>query len=120
MDLKLRLLILMLGISMVGLDIYLLQRHKIGKKFSLVLISGLFFTVIFSVFPKFIDVIAVWIGIEYPPALFFLIVIWVLLVMTIFQSVQIQKLQIEVKELTQFVVLENDKANETNKSRRDK
>lgn len=112
MEFKLRIFILILGISMVSLDIYLLQRHKIGKKFSLVLIGGLFFTVVFSVFPKLLDILALWIGIEYPPALFFLIMIIALLVMTIFQSIQIQKLQIEVKELTQYVVLENDKLNE--------
>lgn len=120
MGVKLRLFILLLGIFMVSLDIYLLQRHKIGKKFSLVLISGLFFTVVFSFFPKFLDILASWIGIEYPPALFFLIMIWVLLVMTIFQSVQIQKLQMEVKELTQYVVLENDKVNENCKDKSEK
>jgi hypothetical protein len=60
---------------------------------------------VLSIRPKWLDVVADWAGVDYPPSLLFLCSFIVLLIVSLYQSMQISQLHAKMKELSQAVAL---------------
>lgn len=105
MSLALKILILCCGLLVVGIVIYLLVQRKINERQSLFWIFGSVIILILSVMPKSLDVFASFFHVDYPPVLLFLFAILILLVITLYQSIQISMLQSHLRELTQYIAV---------------
>lgn len=68
-------------------------------------IIGSFVILILSLIPEALQVVADFIGIDYPPSLLFLLSILILLYIVFKHSVQISLLNDRIKELTQHIAL---------------
>ncbi|WP_274364172.1 DUF2304 domain-containing protein [Paenibacillus thermotolerans] len=105
----LRIIILMSGLSISWFVLMLLIRKKINEKNTLVWLIGVFAVILLSVNPNFLDTVAAWVGVDYPPSLLFLCAFIVLLIIALYQSVQISQLYDKLKEISQFVALQEKK-----------
>jgi hypothetical protein len=81
----------------------LLVRRKINERNSLVWLTGAILIMIISLNPDLLDWIARQVGVDYPPSLLFLFSILVLLVIVLYQSIQISMLNEKVKVLAQHI-----------------
>ncbi len=115
MSLYLRLLIIVIGFSFSFFIIYLLVKKKINENISIYWLFGSVLIFAFSVFPELLDNIAKFIGVDYPPALMFLIATVILFIISMYQSVHISSLENRLKELTQQFAIEKLKNNESTK-----
>lgn len=102
----LRIIILLLGLSISWFVLLLLIRKKINEKNTIVWLVGVFIVIVLSVNPQMLDVAAAWVGVDYPPSLLFLCAFIVLLIIALYQSVQISQLYDKLKEVSQFVALQ--------------
>jgi hypothetical protein len=82
-----------------------LTKRKINEKNSLYYIGGIFVIIILAFVPGILDNAAKLLGIDYPPALIFLISTLVLLYLVLKQSAQISELDDKVRELAQRMSL---------------
>lgn len=105
MSVVLRMIILLLGASFTITVLYLLIKKRINEKSSLLWLIGSIGVLFISLQPKVLDVLAEFIGIDYPPTLLFLMAVIVLLFINLFHSVQITILSYQLKELTQYVII---------------
>jgi len=101
----LRLFVFGCGIVYTLAVVWLLLKNKINERNSIVWIFATFAILLFSAFPQFIDVIADWVKISYPPALVFLFSTLIMLLLVLHQSMQISALNDKLKELAQRVAL---------------
>jgi hypothetical protein len=67
---------------------------------------GAIIILILSTIPEILAVIANLVGVDYPPALLFLIAILVILAIILYQSIQISILQERLRELTQQISID--------------
>lgn len=109
MGTSLKLLILIFGMTFAGSVIYLLVKKRISERNSLLWIFGVICTFTLSVFPRLLDIIARFVGIEYPPTLLFLLSILILLLICLYHSIQISVMNDRLKQLTQQVALNSIK-----------
>ncbi len=93
------------GIIFFVLVILLLLKNQINERYSVVWLAVATGILLISSYPVFIDKVAVWLGIDYPPALLFLFSTLVLLLGNLYQSIQISKLNQKIIDLTQFIAL---------------
>ncbi|PKM87984.1 MAG: hypothetical protein CVU87_08545 [Firmicutes bacterium HGW-Firmicutes-12] len=98
--------IIVLGLIFVGVIILLLVKRKINERHSLFWLFGAIIILILSTIPEILAVIANLVGVDYPPALLFLIAILVILAITLYQSIQISILQERLRELTQQIAID--------------
>lgn len=103
------------GISLCVWVIMLLVRKKINERNTLVWISGVIAVLLLSANPEWLNVAADWTGVSYPPSLLFLCSFIVLLIMTLYQSIQISQLYAKLKDVSQAIALLN-KEDETNRN----
>lgn len=83
----------------------LLTRRKINEKNTLYWLGGLLLILLIAVLPGTLDKAAVLLGIDYPPALLFLLTNLILLYLVLKQAAQISELDDKVRELGQLVSL---------------
>jgi hypothetical protein len=81
----------------------LLVKRKINERNSLVWLTGVVLIMIISLNPDLLDWIARKVGVDYPPSLLFLFSILILLVIALYQSIQISMLNEKVKVLAQHI-----------------
>jgi hypothetical protein len=112
MQVTLRVFIFVLGTIFTLTVVRLLIKKSISERNSLLWLLGTAVIFILSIYPKIIDKIAYAIGVEYPPTLLFLLGIIILLFITLFHSIQISILNSQVKELTQYIAINNFLAKE--------
>jgi hypothetical protein len=86
--------------------LYLLIKNMLNEKISLLWLFGSLVVFIISIFPSKLDELAHAIGIDYPPSLLFLLSILLLLFICLYHSVQISILNQQIKELTQYISIE--------------
>jgi hypothetical protein len=105
MNIILQLVILGIGLSLCIWVIMLLASKKINERNSIIFVGGIILVLILSVNPNLLDVVANWAGVSYPPSLLFLCAFIVLLIITVYQSIQISQLYDKIKEISQSVAL---------------
>lgn len=115
---SLKIIILCIGLMLCWVVIMLLVRKKINERNTLVWLFGVLLVFILSINPEWLDVVAVWAGVDYPPSLLFLCSFIVLLVIALYQSIQISQLYAKIKELSQYVALQQ-RDHEQGKDNRD-
>lgn len=100
-------ILLLLGAVFVVTVIYLLVKRRINERNSFLWLAGALVIVLFSTMPEILEVIAVLAGVDYPPALLFLVSILVILFILLHQSIQISILQEKCRELSQLLAIIN-------------
>jgi len=88
--------------------IRLLIKNKIGERNSVIWLGGLLVIFFLSINPTLFDKSAKWLGISYPPSLFFFLSSLTLLTFTLYQTVQITKLTKKIKDISQYLALSSD------------
>jgi len=95
------------GLLYLVFVVSLLVKKKISELNTLVWIGTTAIILILSANTRWLDRLAELVGVGYPPSLLFLFSVLVLLLLTLYQSVQISVLQEKVKDLSQFIALEH-------------
>lgn len=103
--------ILCIGLSLCIWVVTLLARKKINERNTIVWIGGVILVLILSINPEWLDVVASWAGVSYPPSLLFLCSFIVLLIITLYQSIQISHLYARIKNISQSIALQNEHSN---------
>ena len=101
----LNLFVLVVGLTFCGIVFSLLIRKRINEKNTLVWLGSAVLIFILSVNPALLDRAASWLGVEYPPTLLFLLSLIVLMMLNLYQSIQISALHDKMKELSQYIAL---------------
>jgi hypothetical protein len=107
----LKIIIFCIGLSLCIWVITLLARNKINERNTMVWIGGLILVFILSINPEWLDVVASWAGVSYGPSLLFLCSFIVLLIITLYQSIQISNLYARIKEISQTIALQGERTN---------
>jgi hypothetical protein len=102
----LEIIIFCIGLSLCIWVVTLLARKKINERNTLVWIGGVIVVLILSTNPEWLDVMANWAGVSYPPSLLFLCSFIVLLIITLYQSIQISHLYARIKDISQAIALQ--------------
>lgn len=105
MDYNLKWFILICGITFSCAIIRLLLRKKISARNSVAWLLSAAAILIVSANPGWFDRLAGLLGVSYPPSLLFLFSTLVLLVIVLYQSMQISVLNEKLRQLTQHVAL---------------
>ncbi|KRE47918.1 DUF2304 domain-containing protein [Paenibacillus sp. Soil522] len=105
MDYHLKWFILLCGITFSGAIIRLLLRKKISARNSVAWMLSVAVILILSANPGWFDRLARLLGVSYPPSLLFLFSTLVLLVIVLYQSMQISVLNEKLRQLAQHVAL---------------
>ncbi|MGZ4032530.1 MAG: DUF2304 domain-containing protein, partial [Tumebacillaceae bacterium] len=106
MNTVLKLFLLACGIGFAFTVLYLLTKKKISEWNVIVWMSGAVAILIISARPEWVDWAAKQVGISYPPSLLFLFSTLVLLVVVLYQSMQISTLQSKVRQIAQAVAIQ--------------
>lgn len=114
MNSVLGLFILACGIGFTLTVVFLLLKKKISERNSLAWLAGSVTILILSADPSLLDAAAEKLGIHYPPTLLFLFATLILLIMVLYQSIQISELNEKLRQLAQQVSLQ-----QTREARRD-
>jgi hypothetical protein len=101
----LKVVIFVCGMLFTFTIIMFLVKRKINERNTLVWLSGCFVILILSTMPDTFDRLAVLVGVKYPPSLLFLISTLVILIIVLYQSIQISMLTEKLKELAQNVAV---------------
>jgi hypothetical protein len=102
-----KIIIFLMGLGIAGSVLMLLVNKKISERNTLAWYGGVVVILILSVNPLLLDKLATIVGVDYPPSLLFLITVLILLVQTLYQSIQISALNDKLKELSQFIALQH-------------
>ncbi|HTG70672.1 MAG TPA: DUF2304 domain-containing protein [Candidatus Udaeobacter sp.] len=105
MDYNLKWFILLCGITFSGAIIRLLLRKRISSRNSVAWLLSVAVILILSANPGWFDRLAGLLGVSYPPSLLFLFSTLVLLVIVLYQSMQISVLNEKLRQLAQHVAL---------------
>lgn len=106
MNAILKLFILAIGLSFACFVVYLLVKKKISEWNVIVWLTSAVVILLIAARPEWVDWAAKKVGISYPPSLLFLISTLILLVLVLFQSIQISSLQSKVRQIAQAVAMQ--------------
>ena len=101
----LRLTVLVLGVLFTLLSIYLLVKKKVSERITLLWFLGSILILALASAPQMLNWAAHAVGVDYPPALLFLVSTLVLFALVLYQSIQISILSEKVKEQGQVLAL---------------
>ncbi|HOV79240.1 MAG TPA: DUF2304 domain-containing protein [Bacillota bacterium] len=101
----LRVFILVLGVVFAIGVVFLLVRRRINERNSLPWLAGALAVLVFSAAPELLDFLARVAGVDYPPALLFLLSTLIILFILLHQSIQISVLQDKCRELAQLLAV---------------
>ncbi|MCY9664238.1 DUF2304 domain-containing protein [Paenibacillus alginolyticus] len=101
----LKLILLACGLGFGTVVVRLLLKKKISERNSIAWMSAAILILILSAFPEMVDKLAQMVHVSYPPSLIFLFSTLVLLLLVLFQSIQISILNEKIKELAQRIAL---------------
>jgi hypothetical protein len=105
----LHLFVLLIGLIFCGSVLMLLVRKKISEKNMFVWLTSAVIILLLSVNPHLLDKLAGLVGVDYPPSLLFLLSLIVLLLLNLYQSIQISILNDKIKELSQYIAVRDAK-----------
>lgn len=106
MRFELRVTILLVAIFFLSYVISLLLKRKILERNALFYIFTVVSFGVLAIFPDLLDTLAAVAGIDYPPALLFMLGNVILLMITIYQSIQISVLEKHVRELSEISAIQ--------------
>lgn len=109
MSIVLKMFLLISGLVFSLIAFALLLKRRINEFHSIVWLLCLGAILTISANPEWIDHVAYSLNIDYPPSLLFLLSNLVLLLLVLYQSVQISKLNEKVKQLAQHISLQEVK-----------
>ncbi|MFA4885252.1 MAG: DUF2304 domain-containing protein [Desulfotomaculaceae bacterium] len=116
----LKLFILVLGVVFVVAVVFLLVKRRINERNSLPWLAGSLVILVLSAVPELLDFLARITGIDYPPALLFLLATLIILFILLYQSIQISVLQDKCRELAQHLAIINSSGEKTVHEKRGK
>lgn len=93
------------GVLLVGFILYHTLKKNLLEKESLIWLLVCIPILVFAFYPKSMIVISQWLGITYPPSLFFFVTIAVLFIIVLRLNIQLSKLKRQVTVLTQHVAI---------------
>jgi hypothetical protein len=102
----LKLFLLACGLSFAFFVVYLLYKKKINEWNVIVWLASAVAILLISARPEWVDWAARSLGISYPPSLLFLFSTLILLVLVLYQSIQISSLQSKVRQIAQAVAIQ--------------
>lgn len=102
----LKLFVLACGVTFSLTVLYLLIKKKISEWSVITWLTGVVVILLISANPEWVDKLARAVGISYPPSLLFLFSTLILLVLVLYQSIQISSLQNKVRQIAQHVALQ--------------
>lgn len=105
MQLILRIFVASLGVLFSFIIFYFLIKRRINERNSLLWFFGALVILGLSLMPKNFDKISHWLGVDYPPALLYLVAILAVLMILLHQSIIITELQKKSIELAQALAL---------------
>lgn len=97
--------------------IRLLLKNKIGEKNSVIWLGASLLIFLIAGNPALLDKTASWVGIDYPPSLLFLLSTLVLLLFSLYQTVQITKLSNKIKDISQYLALNHKEEQQHEKAK---
>jgi hypothetical protein len=106
MSVILKIFLLSCGLVFLFTVINLLIKKKISEWNVIIWLSGAVAILLLSANPEWVDWAAQKLGISYPPSLLFLFSTLVLLVIVLYQSMQISALQSRVRQIVQHVAVQ--------------
>lgn len=110
---------ILLGLISITYVYKKVKKNSFSEKESFFWMFGAIVVLIMSIFPKLIDIVSIFLGIEYPPSLLFLLSTLFLIYMVFRQSQDISQLNSKVKELAQRnAILDNDLRNNRNETKK--
>jgi hypothetical protein len=112
----LHLFLILCAVSFCTIVIYLIIKHKISERSSVIWLGGSFIILLFAGEYKIVDKLALWLRIDYPPSLIFLLSSLILLLSNLYQSIQITKLNEKIKDLSQYLALKEEVEYQKNRS----
>lgn len=101
MHLSIRIFVFIVGLLFTSSIVRLLLAKKITERYSIFWFVGAIFILILSILPNFLDQIAAFLKIDYPPTILFLVAILLLFWLNLYNSIQITLLRRQIVELTQ-------------------
>lgn len=104
---------IVLSILIIFYMIFSIRKNKLGISNSFVWIVFCIILLILSIFPKSIDFVADFIGIEYPPALFLTICVVVLAIRDFNYSKELEDQKKKIIELEQHIAIMESEKNES-------
>lgn len=117
MSSELKIFLLVCGLAFLFVVMNLLLKRKISEWNSISWFTAAIVILIVSANPSLVDWAAEKLGISYPPSLLFLFSTLVLLVLVLYQSMQISMLQNKIRQLAQHVSIQNRRENEPEEGR---
>ena len=105
MELRARLFAVLLGIAVLLLVLNLVRTRKLKEEFALLWLLTAVVLVLTPLFIDYLDMIAYALGIEYPPALIFLLAIISLLLILFQFSLRISRFSEQIKVMVQELAL---------------
>lgn len=107
MGIELKFIMFLLGIVFVTTVVKLLVKRKINERNSFLWLAGALVILTLSTIPDILQILARVAGVDYPPALLFLLSTLVILFILLHQSIQISILQDKCRELGQHLAIIN-------------
>lgn len=105
MDLKARLFILTLSLILLGFVLNLVRKKRIRIEYSILWLFVSFIIVLVSIWSDLADQLAYFMGIYYPPALFFLIAIIFFILLMLHFSIEMTRMKDQIKTIVQELSL---------------
>jgi len=104
-----QILVIVVGALCLGFILRLVRRRELRGKYSLLWLAAGFFVVIGAFVPGLLDDLADWLGVQYPPAILFMIAIAFLLLVLVHLSWELTRLEDRTRTLAQeLAMLRND------------
>jgi hypothetical protein len=100
-----KIFILICGVLFFSNIVYLLVKRKINERNSLFWLVGSFIIFAISAVPDLLEIVSKFMGIDYPPALLFLLSTLVLLYILLSQNMQLSRMTEQIKELSQQIAI---------------
>lgn len=101
----LRITVMVIGLAFVMINFYFVVRRKISERTTIVWLLGTMSAFLVAAFPQVLNQLARIAGVDYPPALLFLVSILVLLTIVMHQSMQISVLEQKVREIARATAI---------------
>lgn len=101
----LQLFLITCGFVFCLIVITLILKNKISERSSVIWLGGSLIILLMAGQHKILDRVAEFLNIAYPPSLLFLLSTLILLLCSLYQSIQISKLNSKIKDISQYLAL---------------
>jgi hypothetical protein len=101
----LQLFLISCGLIFCVIVINLIMKNKLNERTSVIWLSGSLLILLMAGQHKLLDTVAAYVDIAYPPSLLFLLSTLILLLTSLYQSIQISKLNGKIKDIAQYLAL---------------